>query len=70
MAKTMETSRDDEHEEDVVPRSMFETLWEGVCREMRRGHRRRQPPLEDEAHPRRRCQRQMALLRGTWRGRR
>jgi hypothetical protein len=51
MAKTMETSRDDEHNEDVVPWSMFETLWEGVHREMRRGHRRRRPPPEDEAHP-------------------
>ena len=27
--KTMETSRDDEHEDDVVMRSMFETLCEG-----------------------------------------
>ena len=27
--KTTETSRDDEHEEDVVMRSMFETLCEG-----------------------------------------
>jgi hypothetical protein len=27
--KTTETSRDDEHEEDVVTRSMFETLCEG-----------------------------------------
>jgi hypothetical protein len=27
--KTMETSRDDEHEEDVVMRSMFETLCKG-----------------------------------------
>jgi hypothetical protein len=37
-AKTMETSRDDEHEEDVVPRLMFETLCEGVRREMCCGH--------------------------------
>jgi hypothetical protein len=28
-AKTMETSRDDEHEEDVVPRSRFKTLSKG-----------------------------------------
>ena len=28
-AKTKEMSRDDEHEEDVVPRSMFEMLYEG-----------------------------------------
>ena len=27
--KTMETSRDDEHEEDVMMRSMFEMLCEG-----------------------------------------
>ena len=29
MTKTMETSRDNEHEEDVVTRLMFETLCEG-----------------------------------------
>ena len=51
MAKTMETSRDDEREEDVLSWPMFETLWEGVRREMRCGHRRRWPPPEDEAHP-------------------
>ena len=38
MAKTTKTSRDDEHEEDVVPRSMFETLCKGVRWEMHRGH--------------------------------
>ena len=49
---TTETSRDDEHEEDVVTRSMFETLCEGVRREIPRGHRRRRsPPPEDEARP-------------------
>ena len=62
-AKTMETSRDDKHEEYVVPRSMFETLCKGMRREMRHGHCRcrplpaaagrlcRPPPLEDEAPP-------------------
>ena len=39
----METSRDDEHNEDVVLQLMFETLCEGVRREMRRGHRRCRP---------------------------
>jgi hypothetical protein len=32
-AKTMKTSRDNKHEEDVVPRLMFETLCEKVGRE-------------------------------------
>ena len=49
------TSRDDDHEVDVVPRSMFETLCKGVHREMRRGYRRgyrrHRPPPEDEARP-------------------
>jgi hypothetical protein len=38
MTKTTKTSRDDEHKEDVVPRSMFEMLCKGVRREMHRGH--------------------------------
>jgi hypothetical protein len=50
--KTKETSKVDEHDEDVVTRSMFETLCEGVRREIPRGHRRRRsPPPEDEARP-------------------
>jgi hypothetical protein len=39
----METSRDDEHKEDVVLRLMFEMLCKGGRWEMRRGHRRRRP---------------------------
>ena len=49
--KMMETSRDNEHKEDVVPLSMFETFCEGVRREMLRGRRRRRPPPEVEACP-------------------
>jgi hypothetical protein len=47
----METRRDDEHEEDILPRSMLDTLCEGVHQEMRHGHRHRRPPPEDEARP-------------------
>jgi len=51
--KTTETSKVDEHDEDVVTRSMLKTLCEGVRREMPRGHRRRlpPPPPEDEVRP-------------------
>ena len=76
-AKTIKMSRDNEHKEDVMPRLMFESLCEGVRREMRRGHRRRRPPTPAADHrhrktrlnPRglhrlRRCP--TALLRGTW----
>jgi hypothetical protein len=42
--KTREASRDNEHEEDVVPRLMFKTLCEGVRRKVRHGHCRRRPP--------------------------
>ena len=47
----METSRDNKHEEDIVPRSMFETLCKGVHQEMLCGHRCCWLPLEDEARP-------------------
>ncbi len=47
--KTMEMRRDDEHEEDVVLRLIFETLCKRVHREMPCSHRRRRPPLKDKA---------------------
>ena len=75
-AKTMETIRDDAHEEDVVPRSRSETLCEGGAS----GDASR-PSLPPAAAGRRRttrlalrgrchCRRPRVLLRGTWRGRR
>jgi len=41
--KTVETSRDNEHEEDIVPGSIFKTLCKGVRWEMRHGNLRRWP---------------------------
>jgi len=78
-AKTIKTSRDNEHKEDVMPRPMFETLCEGVRQKMRRGHcRRRLPtPAADHRHRktrlnprglRHRRRHPTALLRGTWQG--
>ena len=65
--KTMETSRDDEHEEDAVPRSRFETLCEGGASGDASW------PSSTRLAPRgcrRRHRRPTARLRGTWRGRR
>ena len=71
MAKTMETSRDDEHEEDVVPRSRFKTLSKGgasgVAAIVSAG-RRWTMRLAPRGRRCRHCP--TALLRGTWRGRR
>ncbi len=51
--KTSETSRDNEHEEDVVTRSMFEALCEG------------EPPLSlSTAHPKRRSSATTAVRAG------